>query len=265
MSRWLGILTMNIGNPSVDRAERQLEWLGTRPEQLLVLTETSDSKGSDTLAGRLSAAGWDVRFPRPGPSERGVMIAARVRLDARQGDVVPYLPARAERVTLAGGTVDVLGLYVPSRDGTAVKIERKQRFIAAVTRSLALRPTRPAVLVGDLNVLEPMHRPRRHEFLDWEYEFYDGLGTAGWDDAYRIVHPDRMEYSWVGPHGDGYRFDHVFLTRALADSMEACGYVHQARELGLTDHSAMSIILSGVLADPLDVDASLSRGHRALF
>jgi exodeoxyribonuclease-3 len=265
MNRWLGILTMNIGNPSVNRAERQLKWLATRPEQLLVLTETCDSAGSGLIAQRFVSAGWDVRFLRPGASERGVLIAARVMLDARRGDLTPYLPARAELTTLAGGTVDIVGLYVPSRDGTAAKIERKQRFIAAVTRALAARDRRPAVLVGDLNVLEPTHRPRRHEFLDWEYAFYEGLRAAGWEDAYRLVHPERMEYSWVGPDEDGYRFDHVFVTRELSDSMEACGYLHETRELGLTDHSAMSILLSGVTAEPLDVDASLTREHRALF
>jgi len=154
---------------------------------------------------------------------------------------------------------------VPSRDGTTVKVERKQRFISAVTHALAARGSRRAVLVGDLNILEPAHRPRRHEFLDWEYAFYDGLRAAGWEDAYRLVHPERMEYSWFGPDDDGYRFDHVFVTQELAENMEACGYLHETRELGLTDHSAMSILLSGLTAEPLDVDASLAREHRALF
>jgi exodeoxyribonuclease III len=41
----LSFLTFNIGNPSAQRAQRQLAWLADRPEQVLVLTETKASAG----------------------------------------------------------------------------------------------------------------------------------------------------------------------------------------------------------------------------
>src|ERR1700752_5175821 len=89
----LALLTLNIGNPSVARAERQLEWLEARDEHVLVLTENSEGKGSALIASRLASAGWDVRFPRPEHSERGVMLAARVALAPRDTDLLPFLPA----------------------------------------------------------------------------------------------------------------------------------------------------------------------------
>jgi exodeoxyribonuclease-3 len=36
----LSLLTLNIGNPSADRARRQLFWLAGHREHVLVLTET---------------------------------------------------------------------------------------------------------------------------------------------------------------------------------------------------------------------------------
>ena len=41
----LSLLTFNIGNPSPERARRQLAWLASRDEQVLVLTETKASAG----------------------------------------------------------------------------------------------------------------------------------------------------------------------------------------------------------------------------
>jgi hypothetical protein len=46
----LSLLTLNIGNPSVTRARRQLAWLIRRDEQVLVLTEAKASAGCRLLA-----------------------------------------------------------------------------------------------------------------------------------------------------------------------------------------------------------------------
>lgn len=265
MKRTLSLLTLNIASPSVERAERLLEWLSGRPDDILVLTETSPGPGTALTAQRLRHAGWELRFPAPGSGERGVMVAARVALAPRGADVIEYLPARAERVTLALEQLDVIGVYVPSRDGTAVKTERKQAFVRALAPALEGGKRRAAVLIGDFNIVEPDHRPRRSEFAAWEYDFYRGLLATGWHDAYRLIRPEGMEYSWVGHHDDGYRFDHVFVTETLADDVEACGYLHEPRELGLSDHSAMALQLSAVGVRELDVDDSLTAEHGALF
>jgi len=74
----LSFLTFNIGNPSEQRAQRQLEWLAGRPEHVLVLTETKASVGCRLLADAFTTAGWHVNFPVPGPGEYGTMILSRV-------------------------------------------------------------------------------------------------------------------------------------------------------------------------------------------
>jgi exodeoxyribonuclease-3 len=182
----LGILTLNIANPSAARAERQLAWLSERPEHVLVLTETSPGAGTRLLFERLAAAGWEVRAGALDARERGVAIASRVRAAPRGGDIVDYLPSRAELVALE--RLDVVGLYVPSRNESAEKTERKRRFCAALSRFLAERPARDVVVIGDLNVLEPTHRPHYGIFRDWEYRLYDEFLVRGFVDAYRLRH-----------------------------------------------------------------------------
>jgi exodeoxyribonuclease-3 len=260
----VGILAMNIGNPSRERAERQLEWLQERDEDILVLTETAPSRGCELIAERFGGARWEVRFPRPGEGERGVMIASRVGLAERGEDVISYLPARAELATLAGGVLEVLGVYVPSRDDSIVKTERKRRFIEDLSDGAREVPSQ-GVLIGDLNVLEPSHRPPYAWFQDWEYDFYDGLLTAGWVDAYRLRSPAAIEHSWVSHDGDGYRYDHAFVSAALAERVLDCSYVHETREPGLTDHSAMTLRLKLGGAQCLDVENDLAGEPATLF
>ena len=259
----LGILTLNVGSPSTSRAERQLGWLQDRPEGIFVLTETSNGDGSRLLAERLAGAGWDVRFPEPDPGERGVLIASRVRLKARGTNMVDYLPSRAE--TVAVGDLDVIGLYVPSRDASIEKVERKQRFLAAVSNAIATWPEKNAIAIGDFNILEPVHIPRWEFFRDWEYRYYEDLIERGWVDAFRISHPSGMEYSWVSHDNKGFRFDHVFVTRALEDRVVRCEYVHETRETKITDHSALTIDLISAEIESLDVEESFARGSLTLF
>ena len=128
-------------------------------------------------------------------------IATRVRAVPREGDIVNFLPSRAELVAL--DRLDVVGLYIPSRDESHEKIQRKRGFCTAVS-GFADRPLRDAVVIGDLNVLEPVHRPHYGTFRDWEYRFYDEFLVRGFVDAYRLRHPSDMEYSWVDYANRGY-------------------------------------------------------------
>jgi exodeoxyribonuclease III len=102
--------------------------------------------------------------PLPAARKYGVMIISRVQ--AQPDDLaaaVSYLRARAASVTLSApvGPIQVIGAYAPSRDAGPEKAERKRTWLAAFRAALAVRdPANPAVLLGDLNVLEPGHQPR---------------------------------------------------------------------------------------------------------
>jgi exodeoxyribonuclease-3 len=256
-------LTLNIANPSAARAERQLEWLAQRGEHVLVLTETGAGKGTRLLLDRLSTAGWDVRARCLEDGERGVAIATRVHVAVRNGDILGFLPSRAESVAL--DRVEIVGLYVPSRDESERKLERKRRFCEAVSGLLA-RAARDAIVIGDLNVLEPIHRPHYGMFRDWEYRLYDEFLVRGFIDAYRLQHPHEMEYSWVDYENHGYRFDHVFVSQSLADQVRRCDYEHSTREANLSDHSALVIELDWPHElEELETAESLSAEPPSLF
>jgi exodeoxyribonuclease III len=241
----LSFLTFNIGNPSEQRAQRQLAWLACRPEHVLVLTETKASAGCRLLAGAFATAGCHVSFPVPGPGEYGTMIISRVH--AAPGDFIAalgYLPARAASVTLPApdGNIQVIGAYVPSRDAGLEKTERKRKWLAACLAALTARDQSvPAVLLGDLNILEPGHQPHYPFFIPFEYDFYRALTAEhGLTDAFRHLHPAAAEHSWVGRTGDGYRYDHAFCSAGLTPAISTCEYLHEPRHDRLSDHSALT-------------------------
>jgi exodeoxyribonuclease III len=255
----LSLLTFNIGNPSEQRAERQLEWLASRTEHVFVLTETKASAGCRLLADAFTSAGWHVSFPVPDSGGYGVMIVARVKAaDGQFSERLGYLPARATSVLLPApaGTVEIIGAYVPSRDSGQEKTERKRQWLATCQAALAARePAYPAILLGDLNILEPDHQPRYPFFAPFEYDFYRTLATEhALTDAFRHLHPDAAEHSWVGRTGDGYRYDHAFCSTQLTQAITECAYVHQTRADGLSDHSALTTSLA--LQPPPDLPVS---------
>ncbi|MFI5642708.1 endonuclease/exonuclease/phosphatase family protein [Streptomyces goshikiensis] len=246
------VLTFNLNNPACARAERQLDYLAARPEPVLVLTETADSAGCDLLESRFSEAGYSVTFPRPGRGERGVMIVSR--LETRPLECgVGYLPHRAVGVSIDtdGGALEVVGLYVPSRDATESKKERKRRFLEECRQVLPSGKEGARVILGDFNVLEPAHSPRYRFFQQFEYDFYDWFGQAGYADAFR-THWAGSEYSWVGRTGDGYRYDHAFVSAPLLGELLGCSYVHEPRTMDdrLTDHSALTVQLAVAATTP---------------
>jgi len=251
----LNLLTLNIANPSVERARRQLAWLGGRPEDVFVLTETKASEGCRTLAEAFTTAGYAVVFPEPAAGELGVMIASKFAAEPDPvTNALTYLPSRAAgaNVSTSVGDLRILAAYAPSRDATPEKTERKKRWLANFTTALTDAGSRPCLLLGDLNVLEPDHDPHYGFFAPFEYDFYRDLtDRCGLVDAFRHLHPQTTEHSWVGRTGDGYRYDHAHCSTDLATLLRSCEYLHEPRLTRLSDHSALTVCLNLAPVSPL--------------
>jgi exodeoxyribonuclease-3 len=259
----LAVLTLNVCSPSRARAERQLEWLDQRPEQIFVLTEVSNGAGSELLNERLRTAGWAIRASTPPERERGVMVCSRVVLEPPRPPLVSYLPERVEAVEI--GNLELIGVYAPSRDESPEKVARKRRFLAELLTIVGSREQKAAVLIGDLNIVERSDRATDRVFQDWEYELYEELPNLGWLDAYRVLHPDRVDLSWADSEGRGYRFDHSFITADLSECLRRCEYLHETRDADLSDHSAMIIELGAIAHQELEVNSSLAADQPSLF
>ena len=91
MSNTIKIMTLNIGNPSILRAEKQIEWLQNRDEDIFVLTETKNSAGCSLIEAVFSGQrldyppfNFDVVFPKSSTNDLGVMCLSKFPIQSTQ-------------------------------------------------------------------------------------------------------------------------------------------------------------------------------------
>lgn len=246
----LSILTVNVGAASRERAETMLRWLAARPEDVFLLTETSAGAGTAYLLDRFRRAGYAVVYTPDGNGDRGTAIVSRVAvaepLSARFAGVT--IPGRVAAAVLdTEPKTAVLGVYVPSRDRSADKTEKKQTFVASLLKALDELPPQLRdwlVLGGDYNVIARTHVPLHPGFLPFEFGLLEALEAHGLVDAHEQCSPGEQAYSWIGRTGDGYRYDYFHVGRELAGRITACAYLHETREQRLTDHAAVNLTVA---------------------
>ncbi len=245
------LLAFNAQHASPRRARLQAAWIaGQETADLVVLTEVGPGPGGHALIDALTGHGYtSVLAPEPAVPDYRAILASRSAALTAVPSGIDVLPHRgpAATVTVAGQAIGLLGLYVPSRGPAERRNQNKRAFQQAVTKALPhflARFTGPVIIAGDLNIVEPGHIPHHPVFGPWEYDFYRSFSDAGLADAYRTLHPHATEHSWLGRSGQGYRFDHAFLTTRHQSQISSCSYLHAPRHQGLTDHAAMTLTLS---------------------
>ncbi len=240
----LKIFCWNIANPSAKRVGVQFMWLLKQDYDIFVLTETKNSEGCILLVNLFKTYGYNVVISsNPIGKEYGVMIVSK--LNITNSDFASKVSFISSRVCSCYIEIDnslkieLIGTYIPSRDISDVKIERKKKFIDSLTKAFIDYPMNNILFCGDFNILEPNHIPHYRIFQYWEYDFYSKLIELGMTDTFRLLHPNELEYSWVGRTNDGYRYDHSFNSNDLTNSIESCYYFSEPVELKLSDHSAI--------------------------
>lgn len=243
----LRVLSLNIGAAAPPRAQAILGWLARRSEDVVVLSETSRGEGTGLLLEGLRARGYETLCTVEG-RDRGVAVASRIpihRTLERQLSVT--LPWRAVGVVLeTRPRVALIGVYVPSRDRTPVKVARKEAFLASLVDSVqSLTPAVRGrlVLAGDYNTVSARHRPRLPGFFPYEYAFHEQLDALGLTSAHELAPAAVQPHSWVGRTGNGYLYDYVHVGRGLRAAVERCRYLPQPRERHLSDHAAVTVSL----------------------
>lgn len=244
----LTVLNWNISNPSFQRARQQIRWITDMDADVIILTEAKLSQGSQFLRDELELYGYRVFFPEPDNNGYCTLVATKDSSSYLVQVNVEFLPCRAVFVRSSNPIdFDVVGIYVPSRGPKQKRNLDKRRFqyhISSLLRYFVNDNRSNGLIVGgDLNVVERNHVPYYSHFGEWEYEFYESFSSIGLVDAYRQLHPEVREYSWFGRTGNGYRFDHFFVSKHMASRIVECRYLHQARGQNLSDHSAMYLTM----------------------
>lgn len=232
-------LNWNIRNPSLRRAIKQAKWLEENNFDIIILTEVKLSRGCVYIKDRLTSLGYTIVFPTPENGDYGVILAIRKAFKEIPMIRIDFLSHRVSFAACDFSGKDVLftGIYAP-----VWRNEKKRMFLDAFEKLIAMEDLKKKfndwIIFGDLNVLEPDHIPQYPAYKEWEY-FYDAFRKHGFTDAFRFFHPCEREYSWFGREGNGYRFDHIFVSESILSLLKNCSYLHEVRFEKLSDHSAM--------------------------
>lgn len=121
----------------------------------------------------------------------------------------------------------VLGVYFPNGGMGEERLKYKLEFYEAFLSFIeALRKKGKAVIFcADVNTAHneiDLARPRENEnntgFLPIERKWLDKLKSIGWIDAFRYLHPQKIEYTWwdyktkARERNIGWRIDYFFLS-----------------------------------------------------
>lgn len=246
----LRALTLNIGAASTRRATAILEWLSRREDDVVALTETSAGHGTALLADGLAERGYRTRAAAWGATrDRGVLLAVRASAgEVLDDDLSVTLPWRTAGLVLTTSPqIAFLAVYVPSRDRSDIKIERKRAFIRSLLEGLAGLPDdlrARVVILGDYNTVSRRHRPKLPGFLAFEYGLHDELAALGFAAAHELAGAAATPASWIGRTGTRYLYDYAHVGRSLHARTMSCEYLHETRDLGLSDHAAVALVLA---------------------
>ncbi len=204
---------------------------------VVVITEYRRTTGGQ-IAGVLADHGLRHQICSDPPAgKNGLLLAARTPILPE-----PDLTHRWAEVLLPESGLRIAAVHVPhDSPGQPTASTARTRFFKSLVATARRHAAEPFVLLGDFNA------GRRHadeEGATLTCAYYLGvLASLGYVDAWRRFNPDSREYSWISPLGGGYRIDHAFVSRPLAERLRSCRYFHEDRQRGLSDHSAMSVCL----------------------
>jgi exonuclease III len=231
----------------------QVEALARLRPDVVVLQEVNAATWA-VVGSALEAAGFPYRASGvgllpPGASQtlpRFVAVASRYAIQPAAPACVPA-PEVIVCVEIDSplGPVEVIGVHVPTiAKGWVLKVETEEGLAAR----LAAPAGAPRIVCGDFNApkaelpdgtVVPFCGPRDLRGRAAELVVVGDPGRFGLADAFRALHGyDAADRSWWWKrHGTtgGYRLDHIFASAELRPL--ECGYAHELREGGLSDHS----------------------------
>jgi exodeoxyribonuclease III len=257
------LITWNVARRRTRLAEQAAALATRRPDVVALQEVTATSEplwraalpeiGLPHVACSLE---WAAPDRRPaGPRRAGVLLASAEPMAAGPPDWP--LPWREVALTAqVGQRLTVHTVHVPQAANGVIK----PQTLDAVYEGLRAGAGTRRLVCGDFNTprRETVEgelvtfaqdrygrlRPERGESWDRaERRMLIGLDEVGMVDAFRTLNGyEPRDVSWTWRRwGGGYRLDHVLASKDLA--ITACAYIHEWRETGLSDHSALELDL----------------------
>lgn len=127
---------------------------------------------------------------------------------------------------------DVYGVYFP---------HKKKHTLFPYLIEQELSNNKPSIIAGDYNTGINGVDQKGSSF--WYSEHLIEMDKLGFKDAFRLKNGDVKEYSWFSHQGNGFRYDHTYVSESLSPIIKDCYYDQEARTNKYSDHSPMVLEL----------------------
>jgi len=230
------LVTWNV-NSLRARLPRVLELLVEHQPDVLCMQETKTEPDAFPHA-ELREAGYHA-VDNSGGRWEGVAIVARDGIsleDPRSGLDGQPVPSEARWIEASVDGTRIVSTYVPNgRMVDSEWYEGKLQFLAAAAKRAAdLRA--PRLIAGDMNIAPAdldVYDPRAFEgathVTTKERDALRTIEATGVEDAYRVLHPDDVGYTWWDyragnfHRGLGLRIDLALVSPAIAERLTRVG------------------------------------------
>ncbi|MGC8634868.1 MAG: exodeoxyribonuclease III [Candidatus Limnocylindrales bacterium] len=228
------LVTLNIDHGGGPRIPAITTALLRHAPDLVVLTEYRVNEVGARLLRRLAAGGLTFQVTSHPPSGvESVAVASCLPIGSVREPLTGRHGHRVLEVELAGLTLGAV--YFPL--GSATRTFWRDKFLALA----ATRIARPYCFAGDWNTGRQGVDEVGATFA--AAREFEALTEAGWTDAWRVLHPEGRQYTWVSNRGEGFRVDHALLSPSLASCLRAAVISEAERIPRITDHAALVVDL----------------------
>lgn len=227
------ILAWNIRQGGGRRVTDQLALIHQQNPHIVVLSEFRNNANGITIRSSLLRHGYNFQIATGATDNtNSVLIASKFpcgsALFPESDPNFPHAIARGDF-----GAFRLYGVYLP---------HKKKHRLLDFLRNEELDDQIPSIVIGDWNTGKNGIDQAGNSF--WYSEHLTHLETRDYFDAFRERQGDVREFSWYSHGGNGYRYDHCYMSGCLRSVLDDCYYVHSWREDGLSDHSPMIVTLT---------------------
>lgn len=199
--------------------------------EVLILSEFRNNNAGHFIRAKLLTEGFTYQYQSSvDPKKNGVLIASKIACNffmfQQQIKDFPEAIICAEYAHFK-----LWGLYLPHK--------KKHTLFPFLLEQIKLGGAH--ILMGDFNTGINYVDQKGSSF--WYSEYLGKLKDLNLADAFRYHAGGVKEFSWVSHQGNGYRYDHCWLSDQLLEQSGDCAFDHLARESGLSDHSLMYLKL----------------------
>lgn len=219
------LLSLNIRHGGGNRFEKIKNYLSLHEFDVLLLQEFRDNATGHLIKEYLEKLGLQYAYNKTDNKQNTVLTAAKELNEISIATKVNDWSCLITEIN----SVTIINVYFPQKKDKKVVFE----FIKEIVKG-----RKNTIVAGDFNTGNNELDAQGTNFY-CSNEFTE-LSVDILNDAYRLLHKNKTEYSWYSNKGNGFRVDHVLVSDDLQDDISAISY-DQSTRLNATDHAALHV------------------------